>query len=611
MSKNPFQKKKKNISPEIVGDVRENQLLTSFGVGSIVDFVNDTVIIAGVDNWKQDENLRIYHRNLSELTGVEYFLKPNTSNTTGFKGRSADVPSYIFPENLYCPQCKVFINWSELQYKNKFERRQCFLTRGNKICKAPLIPARFVIICENGHMEDFPYFWWIHGNEPCSSGKENPRIFMSNRENRSDVESLYIKCIDCGKTRSMFQAFSENVFSGENGYCCKNNHPHLKSKKINNDTPCKEKLKTRLRTSSGVYFPVNVSAISIPPWSREAVQFIEKEMKTLCFINSEMIPQYLEQNVLPKVPKQITLQDLVIAYDFIISEKTQAVTESSIFFDEYSVLIKGDIDDEGEYSAKSVECPNDFKPFIEQVVAVDKLTVVQAMVGFTRGTPLANSNLFDPRIVPLTETKQNWLPAVKLNGEGIFIEFNKIQLDLWSKKNHKRFELMKNSLETSYIKTEKFSPQYVFLHTFSHLFIRALSDVCGYNTASIQEKIYSTFEGEKENEKSMCGVLIYLASTDSEGSLGGLISIAENTNRLEIVIKKMLQSALWCSGDPLCSSATQQGLNGLNYAACHDCTLLPETSCEIQNTLLDRISVVGMPENRSLGFLGNYINKIV
>lgn len=607
MSHNPFMKKKKTSYPEIVGEVRENQLLTSFGIGSIVDFVKDTVIISGVDHWKQDDNLRIYHRNLAGLTGVEYFLKPYTSNTTGFTGRSADVPSYIFPEKLYCPQCKTFIDWSERQYADKKEKRQCFLSRNGKICKTPLLAARFVVICNNGHMEDFPYSWWIHRNQPCSSGKQNPRISMFNVGNRSDIESLYLKCNDCGKTAGMSGAFSEFAFSGDEGYCCSNHHPHLEHWQKKNEEPCTERLKTMLRTSSAVYFPVNMSALSIPPWSKQAVQFIENEKETLSFMSPDQIPNYLSKKVLPKVPKQITLHDLLEAYRLVQSDKDNRLTEASVYYDEYSVLIKGDVEEDGEYSAKSVVCPSEFTPFVKQVVAVDKLTVIQAMIGFTRGTPWTSGSLSDSRIAPLSETKKNWLPAVKLNGEGIFIEFDGNSLNRWAEKNKQRFERMRETLFDSYVTTEKFSPQYVFLHSFSHLFIRALSEVCGYNSASIQEKIYSTFCGH--GEQPMHGVLVYLASSDTEGSLGGLISVAEHSDKFLAVIQRMLQTALWCSGDPLCSTAMQQGLNGLNYAACHDCTLLPETSCEIQNTLLDRVSVVGLPENRSLGFLGDYVEK--
>ena len=100
----------------------------------------------------------------------------------------------------------------------------------------------------------------------------------------------------------------------------------------------------------------------------------------------------------------------------------------------------------------------------------------------------------------------------------------------------------------------------------------------------------------------MCGVLIFVSSSDSDSSLGGLISIADNKDIFERIMDSMLDRASWCSGDPLCISSMKQGYKNLNYAACHDCTLLPETSCERFNCFLDRASIVGLPDNPALGF---------
>lgn len=99
-------------------------------------------------------------------------------------------------------------------------------------------------------------------------------------------------------------------------------------------------------------------------------------------------------------------------------------------------------------------------------------------------------------------------------------------------------------------------------------------------------------------------ILIYLAASDSDGSLGGLISIAENASSIENIFDNMLRKALWCSGDPVCINTEDQAIDSLNYSACHDCVLLPEVSCESRNVFLDRVSVIGKPENRDLGLFG-------
>ena len=147
---------------------------------------------------------------------------------------------------------------------------------------------------------------------------------------------------------------------------------------------------------------------------------------------------------------------------------------------------------------------------------------------------------------------------------------------------------------------ENFSARYVLLHTLSHLLIRQLSLECGYSGASIKERIYSTYP---ESDVKMAGILLYTSSSDSDGSLGGLVrkGLPES---FEMIFRNMLQEASWCSSDPICIESHAQGYDSLNYAACHACSLLPETSCEMRNCLLDRAAVVGTIKDRERGFFG-------
>jgi hypothetical protein len=125
------------------------------------------------------------------------------------------------------------------------------------------------------------------------------------------------------------------------------------------------------------------------------------------------------------------------------------------------------------------------------------------------------------------------------------------------------------------------------LHTFSHLLIRELALECGYNAASIRERIYS----DADSKDPMAGVLLYTAAADSDGTLGGLVELGkpENLGRL---IKQALRRATVCSSDPLCSehnAATDRTLHG---ASCHACGFVAETSCERCNRYLDRALLV-------------------
>jgi hypothetical protein len=141
----------------------------------------------------------------------------------------------------------------------------------------------------------------------------------------------------------------------------------------------------------------------------------------------------------------------------------------------------------------------------------------------------------------------------------------------------------------------------VLIHTFAHLIINQLSFDCGYGSSSIRERIYCEKTG---NEHGMYGVLIYTASGDSEGSLGGLVRQGEH-GRLEDTIISAIENARWCTSDPICIQSTGQGSESLNLAACHNCALLPETCCENGNRLLDRGVVVGTLVEPEIGFFSS------
>ena len=105
----------------------------------------------------------------------------------------------------------------------------------------------------------------------------------------------------------------------------------------------------------------------------------------------------------------------------------------------------------------------------------------------------------------------------------------------------------------------------------------------------------------------MCGILIYTASSDWDGSLGGLARQGV-MEKVRDTVFSMLENASWCSNDPVCIDSRSQGYAALNYAACHACSLLPETSCECGNLLLDRGAIIGTSENPSAGYFYELLN---
>ncbi len=193
-------------------------------------------------------------------------------------------------------------------------------------------------------------------------------------------------------------------------------------------------------------------------------------------------------------------------------------------------------------------------------------------------------------------------PGSELLGEGIFIEFPKDRLIEWKNSMANRYEKMHARYDD-----KKYGPLYgtfstitVLLHTISHMIIKELEYTCGYDSSSLAERIYVS---ETESEW-MSGVLIYTSSPSSDGSLGGLAREA-NTDRFEKTITGMLEKAKWCSNDPICAESEEHGANSLSYAACHACIFIGETSCSMNNILLDRCAVIGKSIN---GDVKGYFN---
>ena len=99
----------------------------------------------------------------------------------------------------------------------------------------------------------------------------------------------------------------------------------------------------------------------------------------------------------------------------------------------------------------------------------------------------------------------------------------------------------------------------------------------------------------------MSGVLLYTASPDSEGSLGGLVDLG-TPERLGGLLQGALRDLTRCSSDPLCASREPKRHRSLNGAACHACLLVPETSCEAFNSWLDRSLLVPTVSTQDVSF---------
>ena len=209
----------------------------------------------------------------------------------------------------------------------------------------------------------------------------------------------------------------------------------------------------------------------------------------------------------------------------------------------------------------------------------------------------------------MKEPYTNWYPAYEVRGEGIFVEFDDQMIEQWVSNNTdvtRRANVLNDNYSITYlseISQRIITPKFLLLHTLAHLLIRQLSFECGYSAASLRERIYC---GTEDDGYIMAGILIYTASGDSEGTLGGLVRQGY-PDTLPQIFRKAIAKGQLCSNDPVCISSEGQGRDALNLGACHACVLLPETSCEEFNVFLDRGVVIGTFDNEGIGFYSDWL----
>ena len=232
---------------------------------------------------------------------------------------------------------------------------------------------------------------------------------------------------------------------------------------------------------------------------------------------------------------------------------------------------------------------------VSGLVAVHKLKEIMVSTGFLR----AGGDALPPDITGESE----WLPAIELYGEGIFFMLDEAILARWEENSalHERataFARRYHQTDLRHRPSDIYvTPRLLLCHTLAHLLIRQIEAVAGYPAASLKERLYcaggmAPMGETPTSKKPMAGILIYVSVADQEGSLGGLVELAEPERFLRLLCDA-LEEAYWCSLDPVCGEQDGHGPGLLNGAACHACALVPETSCEHGNILLDRTFVKG------------------
>jgi hypothetical protein len=576
-----------------MGELRPSQIVTTFGPGSVIDQPTASLIVAGTDFWSVGDDQRISEPRLEALLRVGHLYRPRVRSD----GPGGGVPAFIFPEFLVCPRCGRLATYHNFHWDGRYFRCTNNHPKGDRQNGKPprAFPARFVIACPAGHLADFPWSSYVHRGAPTECDPLELTFFESSRS--GSLADLFVRCADCEKSRPLEAAFDPERAGTALGPC-PGARPWLDDYEA-----CNERPRTVLRGASNLYFSLVQSALSIPEWNDPIHEAIALHQADLEKVNSlDKLKVGIEMGFLSRLQTfapEVVWEALKAQRELLDTPPTP----QDIRREEFGALGRASNpadEDHREFETVLLDVPKRYHDVLDKLVMVRRLREVRALAAFTRIDSPPDLLLEDDeamqrvQIQSLSRERSNWRPAVELLGEGVFITLNETKVCEWEDSDgvKKRYTAMRRVYELwraarDLPPAEAPGSRFVLLHSLAHMLIGALSLDCGYSSASLRERIYSSPRGPG----AMAGILLYTATPDSDGSLGGLADQAQ-PQRFERILDLSLRRAQYCSSDPLCGHAAPGEMGQANGAACHACLLVSETSCERANLFLDRAHVV-------------------
>lgn len=582
-------------------EIRRSQFITTYGPGAIIEGPHGPAVILmpELGLFKhlglRPSDFEVESQSLQRIIGGKIFRMP-TNQELGY-----DAPIY---------RTKIFPNW-HLCIESRSHPNCSVLFIGNKcpICHTETDhqqAVRFVLACPHGHLDDVDWEGAIHEGSKClrSQGRE-PFFFWFQRG--PTLWDISIECAYCKKQGNM-----GNIFY--NWHECSSRFPERENI---NDTPKRphscsfgpddiRKPSVLHRGALNLHNPKIISALTIQP-IRDTLHELLSDSRIETIVSTLISISCLDKNTLKTALEKSGFSEQVI--NELVSHETNEITSvlSAILAQKgpetYSQML------EQEYETLKIGSKNgaslpDFEinlsdvktlttsgktPLQFRIAPLSKLKVVMIQHGFTRVDPLEGREIevcYEEQL-PLGRTEK-WFPGVELNGEGIFInldsggfsplgEASKEWKTIYDECHKGSTDYKDNLFRDPESNRIELHPLFIWWHSLSHKLLTWLSIDSGYASASLRERIYCN---ETEG-----GILIYTSQPGGDGSLGGLIGLAE---RLECILKDSYLSASSCSNDPFCIRPTQPKKGSYAGSACYACLFLPETSCEHRNMWLDR-----------------------
>jgi hypothetical protein len=599
---------------ERVGTVRPSQLMYSYGIGSVVDLPNLSVVVGGLDGWDfsltpdaliVEERLlqavRATHPHAGEFRRAPW-LPPEPGNNALADWARVGVPAYVFPRWLRCTACSRLapVESHLFEFKGNpfrpdqatYEHKNCDRARGGKPPRA--IPARFVLACRNGHLDDFPWDAFAHSFGRCS-GK--PLLAFVDIGTGSRSTDALVKCLTCQDRGYLGAAFGQRAT--ESMPQCRGRHPHLR--RFDHDG-CKEQARAMLLGASNSWFPETRSALALPVGASGSVaEAVDDHWVHLGKVGSRAeLDSALKFR--PEVEAALAKFDLDEVWAVIDARRSGmgVAAEPDLLAPEWELLTDPlNAPQSKDFRLRKEPVPAPYTLGLSGVVLAERLREVVALIGFTRvegpDSGLAEDAARRPSAPLDAKGQPGWLPASEVRGEGIFIQLNEDTVEHWVAgalgsqrvdallEAHKEWRARRGLAP---VEAGWQGPRYLLVHSLSHAIINQVALECGYAAASVRERLY--VREADDGSEAMAGVLLYTAAPDAEGTLGGLVRLGREAS-LKQILENALERLRLCSADPFCAEhVAKPGEEALHNAACHACLFVPETSCERGNRYLDR-----------------------
>jgi hypothetical protein len=610
-------------------ELRQTALIQGSGPGAMTVLTEGlSVIIPGIDAWylkggnqQIPDECRISDINLAKHLGVDIFVQPPVRGVSNPKnnGHAEILNASIYPRWVICYSCRRL---SKLGKSDQILDICHPCKDAKKKFKSKRVQVNFVIACESGHLDEFPWNEWVHKSLSPKCDGTNLKIIA---RGSGDLNSQLVKCEapNCKMQRSL-AGTSDNTKVAGGGttlsgtlssdgakFVCSGSRPWLGEFSEN----CDKDVRMVIRNASNIYYSMTSTSILAPETvavdetllllltenARYKVDFqirgfnVDAMLTHLRNEYKNMKPVFAEFN-------DETLKDAITKV-FLDPHAGAAKEDSS----ENDAMRKpewkafGTLPNTPDLVVRDVGYASDSIWGVSQVLAVPRLKKTTALFGFTRLLPDPIKTSEGKRLLRRNPNPHDdWLPAVQHSGEGIFISLNETAVANWEANPAavSRIGMIHDNLlrEGREKLGDPTTPRKVLLHTLSHVLIQQLVLDCGYMAASLSERIYAW--------NGVAGILIYTAGADSDGTMGGLVEMSK-PEILKDVFERAISGAQWCSNDPVCMELGKmaQGALGSNLAACHNCCLIPETACEYFNQELDRALLVGDLHNPT-GFKG-------